>query len=87
LGWFRTFYEAPAWGDLSVEEIEAMRERVPVTCPDIPPDGKIRSMEGDLVIEIPCMATDKQVARLQQWLLDEGALRAGSTITTAERGE
>jgi hypothetical protein len=71
----RTLYEAPAWGELSTKEIEAMRERMDISCPDIAGDAKIRSMEGGLVIEVPGIATDEQIARLRQWLLDEAALR------------
>jgi hypothetical protein len=75
----RTVYEAAGWGDLSTEELEAMRARMDVACPDIARDAKIRSMGGDLVIENPGIATDEQIARLRRWLLDEEALRTGST--------
>ena len=83
----RTFYEAAAWGDLSTEEIEAMRGRIDVACPDIARTAKIRSTDAGLVIEIPGIATDDQIARLRQWLLDEAALRAGRANTPAEGGD
>jgi hypothetical protein len=71
----RTLYEAPGWGNLSTEDIEAMRGRIAAACPDLAHDVKIRSMEADLVIEIPSIATDEQIARLHQWLHGEAALR------------
>jgi hypothetical protein len=82
----RTFYEAAAWGDLSTEELEAMRGRIDVACPDIARTAKIRSTDAGLVIEIPGIATDEQIARLRQWLLDEAALRGGPA-TPAVGGE
>ena len=80
----RTLYEAPGWGGLSTEEIEAMRGRIEVFCPELAPAIKIRSVEAALVIEIPGIATDEQIARLRQWLLDEAALR-GSPANTPPR--
>jgi hypothetical protein len=46
-------------------------------CPELARDVAIRSMEAALVLEMPGIATDGQIARLRQWLLDEAALRAG----------
>jgi hypothetical protein len=74
----RTIYEAPGWGELSIKEIVAMRERMDASRPDIATDAKIRSMEGELVIEISGMLTNEQIARLHQWGLHEEAL-PGST--------
>jgi hypothetical protein len=82
----RTIYEAPGWADLSTKEIEAMRGRLDGVCPNLARAMKIRAADAGLVIEIPGIATDEQIARLRQWLLDEAALRAGSTITPAEGG-
>jgi hypothetical protein len=82
----RTLYEAPAWGELSTKEIEAMRERMDAACPDLARAVKIRSMEAGLIIEIPGIATDEQIGRLRQWLLDEAALRGGPA-TPAVGGE
>jgi hypothetical protein len=75
----RTIYEVPGWGEVSTQEIEAMRARMDVACPDIARDAKIRSMGGDLVIETPGITTDEQIACWRQWLLGEEALRTGST--------
>jgi hypothetical protein len=83
----RTFYEAAAWGDLSTKEIEAMHGRIDAACPDIACAVKIRSIEAGLVIEIPGIATDEQIARLRQWLLGEAALRAGPTTTPPEASD
>jgi hypothetical protein len=82
----RTYYEAAAWGDLSTEELEAMRGRIDVACPDIARTAKIRSTDAGLVIEIPGIATDEQITRLLQWLLDEAALRAGLANRPADGG-
>jgi hypothetical protein len=79
----RTFYEAPGWGDLSTEELEAMRARIDVACPDIARTAKICSDAG-LVIEMPGIATDEQIARLRQWLHAEAALRDGPASTAAQ---
>jgi hypothetical protein len=73
----RTLYEAPGLGDLSTEEIDAMRGRIDAFCPELAPAIKFRSMEAALVIEIPSIATDEQIARLRQLLFVEAALRAG----------
>jgi hypothetical protein len=83
----RTSYEAAAWGDLSTEELEGMRSRIDAACPDIARTAKICSTDAGLVIEISGIATDEQIARLQQWLLDEAALRLGPANTPAEGGE
>ena len=83
----RTLYEVPAWGDLSTEKIEAMRCRIDAACPELARAVKIRSMEVDLVIEIPGIATDAQIARLRQWLLGEAALRGGLANTPADGGD
>jgi hypothetical protein len=75
----RTFYETAARGNLSTEEIEAMRGRLDAVCPELARAVKIRSMEAALIIEIPGIATDEQIACLRQWLLGEEARRTGST--------
>jgi hypothetical protein len=79
----RTLYEAPGWGNLSTEDIEAIRGRIEVFCPELAPAIKIRSVEAALVIEIPSIATDEQIARLRKLLLVEAALRAGPANTPA----
>ncbi len=71
----RTLYEAPAWGDLSINVIEAMCGRLDAAYPDLARAIKIRAADAGLVIEIPGIATDEQIARLRQWLLEEEALR------------
>jgi hypothetical protein len=83
----RTLYEAPGWGDLSTKEIEAMRGRVDISCPDLARAMKIRAADAGLIIEIPGIATDEQIARLRQWLLEEEALRAGLANTPAVGGD
>jgi hypothetical protein len=82
----RTLYGASGWGELSTEEIEAMRGRMDAACSELARAVKIRSMEATLVIEMPGIASDEQIAHLRRWLLDEAALRAGSTITPVEGG-
>jgi hypothetical protein len=75
----RTLYEVPAWGDLSTEKIEAMRSRMDAACPELARDVKIRAGDAGLVIEIPGIASEEQIACLRQWLLGEEARRIGST--------
>ena len=82
----RTIYEAFGWGHLSTGDIVAMRSRFDVAYPDIAREAEIRSLQADLVIEIPGLATDEQIARLRRWLLDEEALRAGLADTPADGG-
>jgi hypothetical protein len=65
-------------GDLSTEDIESMRGRLATACPTIAGAAKIRSTEASLVIEIPGIATDEQIAQIRRWLLDEEAIRAHS---------
>jgi hypothetical protein len=83
----RTYYEVAAWGGLSTEALEAMRGRIDAACPDIARTAKIRSTDAGLIIEIPGIATDEQIARLRQWLLDEAALRAGPANAPADSGD
>jgi hypothetical protein len=83
----RTFYEAPGWGDLSTKEIDAMRGRLDAVCPNLARAMKIRAADAGLVIDIPGIATDDQIACLRQWLHEEEALREGPANTPAVGGE
>jgi hypothetical protein len=83
----RTLYEAPGWGDLSNEEIEAMRGRLDAVCPGLARPIKIRAADAGLVIDIPGIATDDQIACFRQWLHEEEALREARAHTPAEGGD
>ena len=74
----RTFYETAAWGDLSTEEIEAVRGRMDAVCPELARTVKLHSAEAGLVIKIPGVATDEQIARLEQ--IADPAARQHATI-------